>query len=475
MKMSRLGKIALVAAALVGPPSLVVAAMQAPQEDPFPHEEHEGLFPLCAGCHEGVESGDLTAVYPTAESCANCHDGVQEERVEWDGPTERATNLRYEHIDHANDLIEEGEEALSCESCHSDPAGPRMAVDDEPELETCFGCHTHEAEEHYADAECASCHVPLAESEFPLARLTELPLPADHEAEGFIGSHADPGLDFGGARCATCHTQDRCLDCHVDAERAEIGEVPAAPSTMVLPATEAEYPVPGTHEASDFLRVHGIGITVGDCTTCHTQEDCASCHVTPTAAVIEDLPHRSEVRAPGAQLVRDDPESHESPFFIQAHSWLAGSQESSCATCHTQETCSACHNAPSQAVFHMDDFVLRHAADAYGQSSECANCHSLQVFCRACHQEAGLQGQGRLGPGFHDAEPLFLLRHGQAARQSLEACASCHAQTDCVQCHSETGAFQINPHGPDFDPNQARARNAAVCLACHLRIPGGEQ
>lgn len=450
------GRLALVVAASVGLTLLAGARQTAAQEqttqeqEAFPHAEHEGLFPLCTGCHEGVESGEVGAEYPTAESCANCHDGIEEERVQWEGPPQRFTNLRFVHIDHVAELLEEGDDALRCESCHSDPDGGRMTVDDEPELETCFGCHSHEAEEHYADADCASCHVPLAESGFPLARLTELSAPVDHDADGFLGSHGPAeiaGVDFESARCATCHTQDRCLDCHVDGDRPEIGQVPAAPSTMDLPETYAEYPTPGTHEASEFTRAHGVGITTADCATCHTQDDCASCHVTPTVAVVEDLPHSEDVRAPGAGLVRNDPDSHESPFFIQAHSWLAGSEESSCATCHTQETCSACHNAPSQAVFHMDGFVLRHAADAFSQSSECANCHSLQVFCRACHQEAGLQGQGRLGPGFHDAEPIFLLRHGQAARQSLEACASCHAQTDCVQCHSDTGAFQINPHG----------------------------
>lgn len=458
---------------LVGAPFPLTAAAQA-QEDPFPHADHEGLFPLCAGCHGGVESGDPGTVYPDVESCTNCHDDVEEERVEWNGAPVRVTNVRYEHLEHAVDVQEDGEDALSCESCHSDPEGPRMTVDGVPELETCFGCHTHEAEEHYGDADCASCHVPLAESGFPVQEIADLPTPVDHDTDGILGAHENPGLDFEAARCATCHTQDRCIDCHVDVGRPEIEEVPAAPSTMNLPETHAEYPTPGTHEASEFLRGHGRGIKNTDCATCHTQDDCASCHVTPTAAVVTDLARRSEVRAPGAALVREDPDSHESPFFIQAHSWLAGSEESSCATCHTEETCSACHNAPSQAVFHTDDFVLRHAADAYGQSSECANCHSVQVFCRACHLDSGLQGQGRLGPGFHDAEPIFLLRHGQAARQSLESCASCHAQTDCVQCHSETGAFQINPHGPDFEPNRARARNAAVCFACHLRIPGGQ-
>jgi hypothetical protein len=78
---------------------------------------------------------------------------------------------------------------------------------------------------------------------------------------------------------------------------------------------------------------------------------------------------------------------------------------------------------------------------------------------------------GRLGRGFHDAEPLWLLRHGQAARQGLESCASCHEQSQCMQCHSALGAFKVSPHGPDFDPRRAQKRNAAICLVCHLTDP----
>ncbi|HSR43481.1 MAG TPA: cytochrome c3 family protein, partial [Longimicrobiales bacterium] len=72
-----------------------------------------------------------------------------------------------------------------------------------------------------------------------------------------------------------------------------------------------------------------------------------------------------------------------------------------------------------------------------------------------------------------DAEPLWLLRHGQAARQSLESCASCHTQRQCLQCHSTFGAFQVNPHGADFDARRAWERNPGVCLACHLESPFG--
>jgi hypothetical protein len=55
------------------------------------------------------------------------------------------------------------------------------------------------------------------------------------------------------------------------------------------------------------------------------------------------------------------------------------------------------------------------------------------------------------GSGFHDAKQAFSLNHGQAARQNLESCVSCHAERDCLTCHSSLGGRRFNPHGPGFD------------------------
>ena len=50
----------------------------------FPHAEHEGLFPLCSGCHAGIETVSARAEwYPEPASCAACHDGEREDPVEW--------------------------------------------------------------------------------------------------------------------------------------------------------------------------------------------------------------------------------------------------------------------------------------------------------------------------------------------------------------------------------------------------------
>jgi hypothetical protein len=121
--------------------------------------------------------------------------------------------------------------------------------------------------------------------------------------------------------------------------------------------------------------------------------------------------------------------------------------------------------------FHPPDYVLRHAADGFGRRLDCSSCHNTPLFCRDCHQNAGMQAEGRLGPAYHDAEPVWLLRHGQAARQTLETCTSCHTQRDCMQCHSQLGAFRVSPHGPGFDARRAQRANPEICRACHLSDP----
>jgi len=441
------------------------------QEEPFSHEEHAGLFPVCTGCHTGVEQGDRAAFYPPPELCARCHDGADQERVSWTPPGQEPGNLRYEHQEHARELAAEGEPRQSCEACHTSPGADRMAVRERVELESCFSCHAHEAEDHYADADCATCHAPLAESDLPTGRIAALPVPADHEGSAFLLASHGLGAAASTERCVVCHTQDRCVSCHVATDRPAIQALPAAPASMELPPAAAHYPVPASHTDEGWLAAHGRQAGVGECSTCHATEDCTVCHQAPVPDLVAGLPSRADAVAPGVRVARRAPETHASFFFQEAHGTLAAADEGSCATCHTEDSCVACHDGPSNGGYHPSDFVSRHTAVAYGQDAECSTCHNTAVFCRSCHQRSGFESQGRLGSGYHDAEPIWLLRHGQAARQNLEGCVSCHEQRDCMQCHSTLGSFQISPHPRDFNAEAAWARNPRTCLACHVRNP----
>jgi hypothetical protein len=186
-----------------------------------------------------------------------------------------------------------------------------------------------------------------------------------------------------------------------------------------------------------------------------------------SAAVQEEV----EGEGPGVGLQRRMPLSHAPRSFLVDHATLASARREQCEACHTQRFCADCHNAPETPSFHPRNYTTQHASEAFGRRLECANCHETRTFCRSCHIQEGMGADGRLDPGFHDAQPLWLLRHAQAARQGLESCTSCHTQRDCMQCHSELGAFGVNPHGPDFDAARLQKRNPLICLACHLSDP----
>ncbi len=463
----------LVAGALVGLGGLAVSA-NAVQEAPFPHEAHQGLFPLCAGCHEGVPAGDESDFYPDPASCRGCHDGVREEAVTWSGPTGRVDNVSYSHLEHDAALEASGDPAQSCASCHILPGGQRMAVADEIQLGTCWGCHAHAATEHQVDASCDACHVPLARTAFDLARIEALPLPSDHEPGSFLERDHGVAVQENASRCATCHTQERCVSCHVDTERDVIADFPAAPPGMRLPVAVAHYNEPTTHRAGQWLTLHGAEASRAECATCHTSNDCTSCHVIPLPAAVLSMPSRDDVVAPGVRVAGRAPDSHESVFFMNAHTGLGAAGAETCATCHQETFCVSCHDAPVGNGYHPSSFLARHTADAFGRDAECSSCHSTQVFCRECHVQVGLVSSGRLGPGYHDDGPVWLIRHGQAARQNLESCASCHQQVDCTQCHGVLGAFKVSPHTVGFDAERAWGRSPRTCLACHIGNPLNE-
>lgn len=451
------------------------AAVAVPVQEPFPHEDHAGLFPLCTGCHAGAEGPEGTAFFPEPESCATCHDGVELDTVVWEGPSARPGNLVFDHGRHARSVDESPDPALACTDCHGDVAAevPMEHVGRAP-AEGCLTCHAHQVDDHYVQGDCAVCHAPVASAGVPGVKAAAFPTPADHEAEDFLAAaHGDAAQPEPG-RCAVCHVQDQCTGCHVAGrEQPVIASMPPAPAHLDLPRIEPRYPTPVSHLAVTFDEQHDAGAPA-ECTTCHTRSDCTTCHVGPPVEAVESMPEPARQIAPGVGLERTPPTSHDNAFWERIHGMRAAADGASCATCHLEQPeCIDCHDGPTGSTFHPDRYMLGHAADAAIQDAECATCHSTEVFCRDCHISSGFGSVGRLGQGYHDAQPVWLLQHGQAARQQLETCTSCHQQRDCTQCHSQTGTFRVSPHRSGFDAARAAARNPAVCRACHIGDPIG--
>ncbi|HET8712360.1 MAG TPA: hypothetical protein VFM23_01605 [Gemmatimonadales bacterium] len=369
----------------------------------FDHLQHRALFPSCTTCHAGAETRGA-ALWPDPASCASCHDGTIERTVVWQPPREaRRSNLRFDHIEHA---VEAKDKAPACAGCHAGIGTPRMAVR-EPVVQRCLDCHgVRVAHLGAPDTACSTCHVPLAR-----------------------------------------------------AVRLNRGDI-------------ARFRAPPSHSAPDFLSRSGHGAvsrqTVATaCATCHAREFCYQCHAgssPPRATTWLPADPRSTAIA-----ARAAPASH-GANFADRHATEAAASTTRCAGCHVRTDCLDCHRpgaASGPAGYHPDGFLARHPAAAYARETSCSDCHNVGSFCTMCHERAGLTAANVLRAGYHDARRFFLAGHGQAARQGLESCASCHAERDCLTCHSSIGGRRFNPHGPGFNAERMRRKNFEVCTVCH--------
>ena len=469
----------------------------------FPHRTHEKLFPTCVGCHAGIATGAAQSMFPSPETCAGCHNGTDAKVVTWTGPSRTPSNLRFQHVAHDQRARAAGD-SLDCLGCHGVGADrgarPWMVVQRAPPPE-CIACHAHQAPAHLAaSARCENCHVPLvravALSDSAIARF---PKPPSHDDPRWISAHK-PASATEQARCATCHTAESCARCHVNV--ATLGAAASLGSdarvARLVRGRPPVYPVPASHADQAFVSRHGAlaKSTIGACANCHAQQSCTACHIGRLGAnVISRLPRASASTAPGVQLRGVDPGfppalmraafTHagadtvvptrvrvHATGFERAHGPAAASGQLDCAGCHQQRFCTTCHQGNGDRRYHQFNFVARHASDAYARETSCASCHNTETFCRACHRQSGLAGaaaRNRAGAA-HGAQPLWLLQHGQAARQGLQSCAGCHQQTDCLRCHS-TVTQRVNPHGPDFDARRMRAHSKIVCGYCHIGDP----
>lgn len=440
------------------------------QEELFPHGRHEGLFPLCESCHDGILTGDSAALFPAPATCASCHDGQERDRVAWSGPTPRSSLLRFDHRDHGVRVEATGELA-DCQTCHGTGSGARMAVAG-PRPEACLACHAHGAPEHLARGrDCTTCHLPLTRApSLDAARIATFPRPADHGAPGYAAGHA-PGSPIEQGACATCHARESCARCHLNAESvpAIAALPPDARVAGIVRDRPPAYPTPASHATRDWTFEHGARAAPAGaaCANCHARAGCLTCHRDPLLPAIAGLPAAPAGDPRGAKVLAGG-QVHP-PAFATGHAIEGAARDATCASCHAVRFCESCHDGPAAPGFHGLAFLGRHAAEAYGSEQDCISCHNAEVFCQACHGGLGLAARGRSAIGFHTSNPAWVLGHGQAARQGMDGCITCHTQASCTACHSAKSGWRINPHGPGFDAAGLRSANQLMCRRCHLK------
>jgi hypothetical protein len=456
--------------------AVAAAGLRAQEPTTFDHLTHARVFPTCTGCHKGADDPEQE-MWPDSAECATCHDGTTRPLVRWRPPEEaRPSNLKFAHelVPMMTRETPQGTQTLSCQDCHIAPGEPWMAVR-RATPEGCLACHGPGVEQHLAapDSLCQTCHLPLARAAaLRPADIAGFPAPPSHQAAGFVSREGHGALAKGtnqpvAASCAVCHARDFCLTCHVDGP--EQAAIQSLGTDARAQAIVVRLVAPTSHRETSFLSRHGalLRTDARACATCHTRESCLACHA-PSQQVSVALHPSAAGRSKGAQPVRRPPESHRESFAAR-HSQVAATTPASCAGCHVRTDCLECHRpaAATQPGYHPAGFLTRHPAAAYARETSCGDCHNVGSFCSTCHATAGLVSSGPLQSGYHDASRFFVLSHGQAARQSLESCTSCHVERDCLTCHSALGGRHVNPHGPGFDANRLRRKNSEMCAACH--------
>lgn len=475
------------------------------QTPPFPHARHARLFVNCSGCHGGVTTNDSARFFPSATLCTACHNGTVTRQVRWASPVvDNAGLLVFSHQAHLTKAKD-----ATCASCHALADTSQWMNVGRAAPERCFGCHAHRTTSHFAaDNRCATCHRPLIRSAMSDAQLAALPRPSSHSDPTFISTHG-VSTRASGASCAMCHARESCQRCHVDGARSPVilALEPDARVARLERGRAPVYPTPPDHQNRRFVLEHAAAAREGTarCAICHARASCEGCHVGEGARdVLAQLPSAREATAPGVQLLPAVSLEAAAPaqtagflsrvyaiaaalrreadttrrvrvhplHFLRTHYAVAASGQLQCSGCHAQRFCTDCHGGERVTRrYHPTNFVSTHAPQAYGRETDCSSCHSTEAFCRSCHRQLGLAAKTNArSTVFHNAQPLWLLQHGRAARQDINACATCHQQTYCLQCHSDLGA-RINPHGPGFDASRMASKNLRLCLVCHFTNP----
>ena len=442
-------------------------------QDRFNHPKHAKLFPVCSTCHEGASQAGAR-MFPVAIDCAKCHDGTIQPRITFEPRSVMTpSNLKFTHERHATAAARDTGLTTRCQECHTERSAPRMNVQ-HTVVGNCLSCHrlppTHLA---VPDSACVTCHLPLARvAHYTRDDVARLPAPPSHQAADFgLGGHAKAATSVS---CATCHAREFCASCHVNAP--EVAPIRALESDLRSTAIATTLRTPASHGDAAFLNTHRKTASAkgATCSTCHTRDSCEQCHMAPVPNQVRSLAAAGAGRAAGAQVVRKEPVTH-TASFRENHGPDASASPATCMGCHVRTQCLECHRPdPSgtnpREAYHPAAFLTRHPSEAWSRQANCSDCHNPGQFCQTCHLQSGLTaGSNRLGGrGYHDAIPNFSLGHGQAARQSLESCASCHAERDCTACHSSVGGgFGFSPHGPNFNSERLLKKNPSLCVACH--------
>ncbi len=350
----------------------------------FNHGQHLALKIACTTCHTKVRGSTQVADYnfPTGAACDSCH-GPQHPRpaseparcdmchtrvTQAPAPTGTVmrvaatirapkANLTFDHKRHLD-------MGTKCETCHGDMSKVRLAtVLQLPAEKTCLNCHNGLK----ASDRCGACHPSDGSGKIVTRSFSDRVMPqlvprgqsswgAAHDL-AFVEDHRGPAKS-NPQLCAQCHDETFCTDCHAGAVR------------------------PMRIHSGDYLTTHALDARAQtqDCQSCHrVQTDCLACH---QRLGLEQ--RGSDAKFGVGSPLRFHPPGWEGPPSApQSHAFAAQRNIMACASCHTEDSCLACHATTGAASPGLN--VSPHGP-GFANSLRCTSlaAHNHRV-CLKCH------------------------------------------------------------------------------------------
>ena len=287
----------------------------------------------CIFCH-GFDDKGVLATFPGHTECAACHTAT--------GP---------------KPLLAADSTTADCRSCHSpeeieNPGftkerrfiAPHVVSGTLVNLKFSHLPHFQVKEKNNLD--CTSCHYTVPQSN----SLADLSLPKMIDCVACHDTSRNIAAEFKMSRCGTCHIDQRA------------GIAPESHTRNVRPA----------YHDGNFRRNHEAEASAANakCFVCHqgvtpslaAKDQCTSCH--------------------NAMM----PVSHTARWKDDLHGKFASIDRQSCATCHTADSCSSCHNIQPRSHAPLALFMAgTHARQAMLDERACFTCHTFQNTCSRCH------------------------------------------------------------------------------------------
>jgi len=270
----------------------------------------------CRACHP-IDRSQPESVVPGAppSRCAACHRGFSPDR-----PVARVyltpTPLKFSHAAHRT----------PCAGCHGDLTRVDLATRAQlPTMATCLSCHrdgTHQRR-------CADCHLAklggLIVTDLPEGRLvprhTGL---GDAHGPGFARDHRQEALQID-ATCTACHDRSTCIACHQGVTK------------------------PTEFHPGNYVLSHAVEARRGtpDCSACHrAQSFCVGCHERSNVGLRGESPYSA---------ISPTSAFHPAGWSSTTggsnrHAGEARRNIASCASCHREDDCLACHSAEAGSL-----------------------------------------------------------------------------------------------------------------------------